>query len=559
MSRDGESARCARERLASWYVPARRAAGLGLLLQLAGIAAWIAIAFGLGRTIGAAAEGSAAPGGLLLAALGVILRAASAWLAEEQLDRAGQRIVSQARRELLSTVAAAGPAWLMGEAHGARVSQLVDRTRQLDGHAARWMPGIRLAVAGPLLVLIAVATQSWLAALLLLVSVLVLPLFIALTASGTAAQARAQQAALDELSGVFQSRAAQSGLVRAFRAVGRESAAIGTQAEALRQRTMSVLRIAFLSTAVLEFFTSVSVALVAVYVGFKLLGIFPVETGETLDLARGLTVLLLAPEFFAPIRRLAGLHHDRADANAAARFLSDWLATTPAPARRLPALSSAPEIVYHDVSLDWPDGTTAVEGLCFRARPGELTVLSGPSGAGKSAALLALLAHVNCRRGHIEVGGETLGERDSIVDSAAFIGQAPWLMEGSLLANITVARPDATVEEVVAAMTAAGIVDAGTDTEALLSRELGRFGSGLSGGQRQRVALARALLRDTPILLLDEPTAHLDPHAERAFLDTIHALKGTRTVIVATHSAAVKAAADVCVDVRPRDARSGDA
>ncbi len=540
---DNRETEQAREALRRWTVPASHAVRAGFLLQLAGVGCWIAIAFGIAITVGAASQGQVALHGLPIAVAGILIRAIAGWLAEEQVSRAGREIVAAARAEILDTVAQHGPAWLHGESHGARTSQIIDRTRQLHGHAARWLPGIQLSVAGPVLVLAAVATQSWLAATLLLVSVMVLPVFIWLTASGTAAEARTQQSALDHLSGDFQARAAQSGLIRAFRAVGRESAEIAARAQTLRERTMAVLRIAFLSTAVLEFFTSVSIALVAVYIGFKLLGVFPFATGETLTLTEGLAALMLAPEFFAPIRRLSGLHHDRSDAAAAARFLSGWLARKPEPGKRHPPLREAPLIRFDAISLAWPDGTIAVRGLSLTARPGAITALTGPSGAGKSSVLLALLGHVRPVHGQISVDARRLVAGESLADSTAYIGQTPWLMEGTVGDNIAVASPEALSEDLLRAARLSGLPGA----EDTLDRPLARFGAGLSGGQRQRVALARALVRKSPLLLLDEPTAHLDAQAEAEFIALIKALSPGRTILLATHSPALRMAADHCV------------
>jgi len=537
--------------LRRWGMPGRRLVHLGVALQLLATGGWIAIAFGIGISVGGVAEGIPRSEGLILSAAGVLIRALAIRASDDILSRAGMLIVSEARKELLESLSRSGPAWLAGQSHGARVSQIIDRTAQLEGHAARWLPGIRVALLGPLLVVMTVASQSWLSALLLMVSVLVLPIFIWLTASGTAAEARAQQTALDHLSGVFQSRAAQSGLIRAFRAIGRETAEIAAKAEILRQRTLSILRIAFLSTAVLEFFTSVSIALVAVYVGFKLLGVFPFATGETLTLTEGLVALLLAPEFFAPIRKLSSLHHDRGDAAAASQFLSDWLAEKPQPLSRLPKLSKAPVITYAGVTLVWPDGSVGVEGLNLTAKPGSITVLSGPSGSGKSTALLALLGQSRLVSGTIHVDGALLQSGMSLGDSTAFLGQTPWLMEGTISENIAIARPDAADEDIRRAAELAGITTSADPSLADLQRPLARHGSGLSGGQRQRVALARALLREAPLWLLDEPTAHLDPEAERAFLDLLKVLSPQRTIIMATHAPAMKAAADLCVELRP--------
>lgn len=532
-----------------WSVPARTDMQLGLAFQLGAVCGWIAIALGVAISVGAAAEGRTAAHGLLIAAIGVLVRGFCAWLAEARFSEAGRKMVRAARGELLEHVSQSGAGLLLGAPAGARVSQIIDRTAQLEGHAARWVPGIRLSLTAPLLVLVVVAIQSWLAAALLLVSVLVLPVFIWLTASGTAAEARAQQGALDGLSGVFQSRAAQSGLIRAFRAIGRESESIAAMSEELRQRTMSILRVAFLSTAVLEFFASISIALVAVYVGFKLLGVFPFPTGETLTLTEGLAALMLAPEFFAPIRRLSSLHHDRADAAAAAQFLSQWTGTQPASAMGVgPVLQVAPLIAFREARLGWRDGTIAIDRLTFEAHPNDITVITGPSGVGKSTCLLSLLGYAKCLAGTIAVNGVPLSDGDSLAASAAYARQTPWLMEGSLIDNIAIARPHALRHEIEAAAAAVGLVGSAGD----LDRPLARFGSGLSGGQRQRIALARAVLKDAPLLLLDEPTAHLDAGAEAELIALIRSLAPGRTILIASHSPALIASADRVIALTPR-------
>ena len=549
-----------RSALRRWSGSVQRKVSLGLACQLMAMAGWIAIAWGIGHSVSAIAAGQPVGTGLLVAAAGVLVRGMSGWLGDILLAHAGHAMVSTARKELFETLSDAGAGWLGGADAGTRTAQIIDRTAKLEGYAARWLPGMRLAVAGPVMILIAVATQSWLSAVLLLVSVMVLPLFIWLTASETAARAKAQQAALDSLSGAFQSRAAQSGLIRAFRGIRRETDSLQEASLQLRDRTMAILRVAFLSTAVLEFFASVSIALVAVYIGFKLLGVFPFGTGETLTLAEGLTALILAPEFFSPIRKLSSLHHDRADASAAAAMLSDWLEhRADYPVHKLPKLETAPRITFDKVSLSWSDQAPVVTNLSFEAKPGQITTLAGPSGSGKSTALLALIGRARLTGGTIRVGKQTLTSGDSLADSIAYIGQTPWLMEGTIRENIAIARPDASAEEIKEAARQAGILDFADDSRGGLDQALARFGAGLSGGQRQRIALARALLRNAPVFLLDEPTAHLDPDAEEDFLRKLKVLSEGRTVLVASHSDMLIAATDTLVPLQPFQVKEGAA
>lgn len=534
--------------LRRWGEAARGNVRGALALQVLAACAWVAIAWGLGHAVGALAEGGAATPWLGLALAGAGVRTAAVWGAETLAARAGLAMVGAARGVVLSAAARAGPAMLGGESAGARTSQIVDRTGKLAAYAGNWLPGQQLALIGPLVILIAAATQTWLAAILLLASVIVLPVFIWLTASETASRARAQQASLDLLSGSFQARAAQAGLIRAFRAVTRETLALEQASENLRARTMAILRVAFLSTAVLEFFASVSIALVAVYVGFKLLGVFPFETGETLTLAEGLTVLILAPEFFAPIRKLSGLHHDRADGVAAAEMLAPWIAAAEtAEIRRLPRLNAAPVIAFEEVALTHVGERAAVRSVSFTARPGELCALSGPSGSGKSSCLLALLARTRRLEGRILIDGRPLEGGESLAESVAYVGQTPWVVEGTVRSNLLLGAPEASEAALEEAARRTGLLDLLTASGRSLDSPLGRFGAGLSGGQRQRLALARALLRDAPILLFDEPTAHLDPDAEAGFLAVLKSLAKGRTILIASHSEALLAACDLVV------------
>jgi ATP-binding cassette subfamily C protein CydD len=543
-----------RAALSRWTKGAARQVQLAFGVQLLAAAGWIGFAWGVGCAVEAIAQGRSPRLCLLVALASIAGRTGLVWWSEAVAAEAGRASVAAARREILDAVSRFGSGLLGGAGSGGRTSQIVDRTAKLAPYAANWMPGVRLAVAGPLLVLVAVAAQSWLAAALLVVSVLVMPVFLWITLSQTSSAARAQQDALDRLSGAFQARAAHAGLIRAFRSVGRERAAIETAAQDLRVRTMAILRIAFLSTATLEFFSSISIALVAVYVGFKLLGLFPFSTGETVTLAEGLTALILAPEFFAPIRRLSTLHHDRADGVAAAAMLASWLdARSQIGVTRLAKLDGAPRIRFSDVALSHDDGRVpVVSGVAFEVEPGEIIALAGPSGSGKTTCLLALIGRATVLAGAILVNGKPLRPGESLAEGAAFLRQAPWVSEGTLAENITLARRGARRRDIEAAAEAAGVLDFAHAERGALDQRLERFGSGLSGGQRQRLALARAVLRDAPLWLLDEPTAHLDPDAEAAFLARLPALARGRTVIIATHAEAVMRACDRVVDMPAR-------
>ena len=536
-------------RLKRWSAIARAASGVAFLTQLLGLLAWIILAFAIGYGVDRLSRGEPAGELLAMAATAALVRALAGWLQDTAAARAGLTIVEAARSEIFETLQARGAGLLEGADAGMRTSQVIDRTAKLSGYAARWVPGQWMALAGPVTVLAAVATQSWLAAALLLVSVVVLPAFIWLTLSEVTAVARAQQTSLDQLSGAFQARAAQAGIIRAFRAVTRETAALAQASSDLRERTMKVLRVAFLSTAVLEFFASISVAMVAVYVGFKLLGVFPFATGETLTLAEGMTILILVPEFFAPIRKLSALHHDRADGTAAAGFLGGWLDAAmarPEPVR-MAALTAAPVVTFRNVSLTFVNGA-GLEGVNFSARPGEMVALTGPSGVGKTTLLKLLLGHGVAASGDVLVDEARLAPGASLAESLTWISQTPWMIEGSVADNLRLAAPETGDEALRAALVAVGLA-APAEADAMLARQLGRGGSGLSGGQRQRIGLARVILRGSRLLLLDEPTAHLDEDAEDDFIQILREISRTRTVILGTHSEKLRTACNSVIDL----------
>lgn len=534
--------------LRRWAAVARgsisQTTGLGLLSAVFAIG----FAWSLSQGMTQAVDGGQSLSWLIWGAIALLGRTSMSWLSERAAARAGLQMVGAARADILAATSERGASYLLGEAPGARVSQIIDRTAMLSGWGSRWLPGARLAVLIPLAILIAVATQSWIAMLLLAVSVLTLPLFLWLTIGRTRAIASAQQTSLDALSSAFQTRTEHAGLIKVFRAIGREATAIASASEALRQGTMRILRIAFLSTAILEFFSAISIALIAVYVGFKLLGLFPFETGEELTLQEGMMVLILAPDFFAPIRRLSSLHHDRAAAVAASAVLAAGLSSGPEAPERLSRFHRAPRITFSDVSISF-GSDLAVRGLSFDAARGRLTVLSGPSGSGKTSALLALLGLARVTEGVITVDGVSLLSGASLADSVAYIRQAPWLFEGTLAENLRVGRIDASDEELFSALSRVGASDLASSANGGLARPIGRGGQGLSGGERQRIAIARALLRGASIWLLDEPTAHLDEKAEAELIGFLRAQVGERTIIATSHSALVLQAADLIVEM----------
>jgi ATP-binding cassette subfamily C protein CydD len=434
-------------------------------------------------------------------------------------------------------------------ATGALMTAAVDRVETLDGYVARFLPA-RGAVAGTGLVLLAALVASPIATALLALTILPFLVLMILAGGAAADAARAQFTAMMRLGALFADRIRNLPLVLVFQAEAMETARLAATADELRRRTMAVLRIAFISSAGLEFFAALSVALVAVYAGFNLLGLLPgfitpFHLGH-LDLARAVFVLALAPEVYAPMRRLAATYHDRQAAEAVAEGLMALEPARPVPAPSAMVLTAPPHIRFDHVTLRYPgeDRAAALTDFQLDLAPGEVVALLGPSGSGKTSVLNLLLGLATPTAGTVTVDGVALPAGRGLAGAVAWVGQSPLLMPGTIAESIALARPEAARDEILVAAMHAGLGPCLAARPLGLDTVLDERGSGLSGGERQRIALARALLKPAPILLLDEPTAHLDAEAEAALARTIaHATRG-RTTLIATHSARLAAIAD---------------
>ncbi|MFW6413033.1 MAG: ABC transporter ATP-binding protein/permease, partial [Oceanicaulis sp.] len=375
--------------------------------------------------------------------------------------------------------------------------------------------------------------------------------FMALVGAGAAAASKDQLSTLRRLAGRFNDRLQALETLNAFNAARREREGLASASEDFRKRTMKVLSLAFLSSAVLEFFAAIAVAGTAVYIGFSLLGELPFDPGETITLKTGLFLLILAPEYYMPLRRLSAAYHDKADAEAGAEALAAFFepdAHAPAPAA---ALTAAPRVRFIEAGSIYADGRRGLEGLNFTAEAGRITALWGASGAGKSTALKVLMGYAPLSEGRVEIDGEAL--TGPLIGQAAWIAQRGRVFHGTLRDNITLFDADIADDAVRHAAEAAGVMDFAASLPDGLDTPLGERGHGLSGGQAQRVALARALAVDMKLLLLDEPTAHLDGEAEARFLEALKIAAKGRTVIIATHSPAVRAVCDAVVDMGARE------
>lgn len=495
---------------------------------------------------GLAGAAPGVPAAVLLA--GIAASALWRGWAQGRAASAGQQRAATVLRGLRQRVFAAllptgiARARLVGE--DLRVA--VDDVEACEGLVARFAPLRLAAVLSPLLIALAVAPASWVAALILLGTLVPFGLGMALAGLAGKAEAERQFAALSRLSGLFVDRVAALPAILAFGAEARATRQIGTAAHDVATRTLQVLRIAFVSSAVLEFFAALSVALVAVYCGFSLLGLLPFPAPERLTLARALYALALAPEFYLAMRRLAAAYHDRQQGEAAQGAIGAALAQA-APHRlaaSAPVWPAAPLLALDGVEVRHGDDGTGqgarIGPVSARWQGPGLHVIAGPTGSGKSSVLHALLGLVPTAAGAFCLNGQAL-ERGALTPLAGWAGQRALLVPGTLRENLLLGAADGDAAHLDALIGAAGLgpLVAGRG----LALAIDPRGSGLSGGERRRIALVRALASARPLLVLDEPTADLDPASAAQVVDLIAQAARERLVIAATHDPALAARA----------------
>lgn len=469
----------------------------------------------------------------------VLLRPAFQFLKTRSGIQASQTVRSAVRQRLLIKVETLGPTGFNDKSRGELASQLIDQVDALDGYFARYLPQLFIAVAVPVAIAITAFTQDWLAASFLLLSAPLIPLFMALVGMGAERLNRKQFTALSRLSGQFLDRVRGLTTLQLFNRADDAAEDIRRASDEYRRRSMGVLRVAFLSSAVLEFFASVAIAVVAIYVGFGLLGYIEYGPAPSLTLFSGLFVLLLAPEFFQPLRTLAQNYHDRAAALGAAELLLELDQLNEKSeehsedrhASNIASADSAPaKLMLYEVDIERPGRGAVLHVRQFNASPGERILIEGPSGSGKTSLLLAIA-------GLLPTSGKS-GKLDRHFKnpSIGWLGSPAFLANTSIQENIRLGNPDASDSQVYAAAERAGVTEFLPRLPDRLDTKIGERGLSLSGGQAQRVALARVLVSTAPLILLDEPTNALDGETEKTIIESIDSLaEQGHLIIIASH------------------------
>ena len=489
-------------------------------------------------------------------------------------ERLSQRASWRARRELrdhvLQRLAALGPARRALGADAQLASQALEQVDALDGYISRYQVQRQLVILVPLMVLLATAWHSLIAAALLLFSAPLVPLFMVLLGHTAAAASQRQFVALGRMSGRFLDLLRGMRTLRHLQALPAAQAAVEHAAEDYRSRTMGVLRLAFLSTAVLELFASIAIAMLALYLGMGLIGMLPWSPGQApVSYQSALFILLLAPEFYAPLRQLGSDYHARAEAQAAVAEMLPLLqlktssppdsqrqmsrsdpetsnqrrlgVITPCGSRApaaIPAVrpAAAPTITCRALTVKDPDIPARLQPLNLQLAPGARVLVQGPSGSGKSTLLHTLLGFLPYQ-GELLIDGRQLAgmERSHWHTQVSYLAQQPELLPGTLADNLRLAVPHATDDALVQVLREVGLWQLLRQLPLQLETPLGERGLGLSGGQLSRLALARLLLRDTPVWLLDEPLAHLDADTAAAIARLLERLSRGRTLLLVSH------------------------
>jgi ATP-binding cassette, subfamily C, bacterial CydD len=491
--------------------------------------------------LGTGARALAGTLGLLLAVLA--FRALTSYGGELAALRAAAAVKSQLRRKLTAHLVRLGPAWLGGQQAGELAALSSKGLDALDPYFARFLPQLVLAVAVPVAVLIRVALADWISALIIAVTLPLIPVFTVLVGLQTRARTQRQWQLLARLGGHFLDVVQGLPTLKLFGRDQAQADVIREVTDEYRSATMATLRIAFLSALVLELSAALATALVAVEMGLRLLA-------GHVSYQTALLVLLLTPEAYLPLRAVGAQFHASMEGVTAAGRVCDIL-DEPLPARLSSVTPVPPDLSQQTIQLNAVTlaydarQSAALDHVSCSIRPGDRIVLTGPSGAGKSSLLALLLRFAVPTEGRITVSQEGVDGADPVdiagLDLAAWRRQIAWvpqhphLFDGTVASNIALGQPDATAADIARAAAAAGAAEFIEALPGGYQATLGERGARLSAGQRQRIALARAFLRDAPLLLLDEPVAHLDPITAGQIMDTIGRLMAGRTVLLVTH------------------------
>ncbi|WP_199479402.1 heme ABC transporter permease/ATP-binding protein CydD [Vibrio harveyi] len=471
----------------------------------------------------------------------VVGRAACTWGREIAGYRCGEQIRVYIRQLILDKVHQLGPAYIKGKPAGSWATLILEQVEDMQDFFSRYLPQMSLSVLVPFIILVVVFPINWAAGLIFLVTAPLVPMFMALVGMKAADANRKNFKALQRLSGHFYDRLQAMTTIRLFDRTKSETETLKGASEVFRTRTMDVLKIAFLSSAVLEFFTSISIAITAVYFGFSYIGELNFGYyGAGVTLFAGLFILILAPEFYQPLRDLGTFYHAKQQAVGAAESIVEFLELDVDQVKdgnKVVEQNAAIHIEASDLVIFSPEGKQLVGPLTFSLDANQSTALVGPSGAGKTSLVNTILGFMPYK-GSLKVNGCELSELDLSTwrKAISWIGQNPMLLHGSIRDNVTLGKQDIQAQQVHSVLNdshAAEFVEMHG-----LDYQISDRSGGLSVGQAQRLALARAMLQNGRFWLLDEPTASLDARSEKLVMEGIGKYTESTTNLMITHQLA---------------------
>ncbi|MGY3687467.1 heme ABC transporter permease/ATP-binding protein CydD [Vibrio coralliilyticus] len=472
----------------------------------------------------------------LAAVIGV--RALCSWGREIAGYRCGEQIRIYIRQLILDKLRELGPAYIKGKPAGSWATLLLEQVEDMHDFFARYLPQMSLSVLVPFVILIVVFPVNWAAGLIFLLTAPLVPMFMALVGMKAADANRKNFKALQRLSGHFYDRLQSMTTIRLFDRTKAETEVMRGASEVFRTRTMDVLKIAFLSSAVLEFFTSISIALTAVYFGFAFIGELNFgDYGAGVTLMAGLFILVLAPEFYQPLRDLGTFYHAKQQAVGAAESIVEFLDTDVSAVRsgdKTLSANDAISIQAKDLEVFSPEGTKLLGPVSFELSTAQTTALVGPSGAGKTSLINAILGFLPYQ-GALTINGieRTELNLENWREKISWVGQNPLLLHGSIRDNITLGKDnvsDHAIQNALQESFSAEFVEQHGLDYAVSDRS-----GGLSVGQAQRLALARAMVQNGQFWLLDEPTASLDARSERLVMQGLAGQVEGKTTLMVTH------------------------
>ena len=476
-------------------------------------------------------------------------------------NRAARAQLSQLRAQVLKALAQASPLDKRRAPSGQAASAVAEQAEAIVPWLSRYQSAMWRVRLIPLVIVLAVFLQSWVAALILIVAAPLIPLFMAIVGWRAKSASEEQMLQLGQMNAFLLDRLRGLSTLRALHAVELTGQRLRDHAEGLRTRTMRVLRIAFLSSAVLELFSALGVAMVAVYIGFHLLGTLNFGAwGDKLSLGQAMFVLLLAPAFFEPLRDLSAVWHDKASGEAALQTLQDMqqqsvaLVGAQAGEEVLTAQEGQPvSVAIFDLEVQAPGAEARLAPVSLRVQAGEHVALWSPSGSGKSLLLAQIAGLLPVQQGRIEIDQQLLDEDNAaqLRQRMGWLGQQPHVFAGSVACNIALGRKSVGAEKLAQVTQQAALEDVLAQRPGM---SLGEGGVGLSGGEVVRLALARmAAQADAGLLLVDEPTAHLDPGTAAQIAQSLRQLAKGRTMLVATHDAQLAQAMDRVIELPLQD------